>query len=89
MVKAIKLKKKHPIGRRYRVVKSKLSSKKTSSTPKRSRPKSNSIIPALVGFDSLLRVTMLNDYAIKPISFTCSVECFDAIKVLEKRPCPL
>ena len=35
----VKLEKKHPIGRRYRVVNSVLSSKKTSSTPKTSKPK--------------------------------------------------
>jgi hypothetical protein len=63
-VKAIKLEKKHPIGRRYRIIRI-LSSHKKSSTPKISNPKINSRIPALVYFDILLRVTMLIDYLIE------------------------
>jgi hypothetical protein len=59
--KQIKLEKKHPIGRRYRVVSSGFSSKKISSNPKISKPKSNSKIPALVYFDSLLRVNIIDD----------------------------
>ena len=59
--KAIKLEKKHPIGRRYRVVKSVLSSKKTSSTPKTSKPKSINKIPALEYSDTLLRLIILNE----------------------------
>ena len=72
--KAIKLEKKHPIGRRYRVVNSKLSSKKISSMAKRSKPKSISKIPALVYFDTFLRLTILDDYVFYPISFMCFIE---------------
>jgi hypothetical protein len=68
--KAIKLEMKHPIGIRYRV-NCILSSQKKSSTPKISKPKSISKIPTLVYFDTLLRVTILNDYVINPISFMC------------------
>jgi hypothetical protein len=66
-MKAIKLEKKHPIGRIYRTFNRKLSSKKTSSTPKISKPKSISKMPTLVYFDSLLEVTILNEWVINPI----------------------
>jgi hypothetical protein len=38
-----------------------------SSTPKTSKPKNISKIPALVNLDTLLRVTILNEHMIKPI----------------------
>jgi hypothetical protein len=69
-MKAIKLKMKHPMGRRYRIVNSELSSQKKSSTAKRSNPKSISKIPVFVYFDTLLKVTILNDYVINLI-FLC------------------
>jgi hypothetical protein len=58
-MKAIKLKMKHPMGRRYRIVNSELSSQKKSSRAKRSNPKSISKIPVFVYFDTLLKVTIL------------------------------
>jgi len=64
--KQIKLEKKNPIGRRYRVVRSGLLSKKIFSAPKISKPKSNSKIPALVYFDTLLKISILNKYVILP-----------------------
>jgi hypothetical protein len=69
-MKAIKLKMKQPMGRRYRIVNSELSSQKKSSTAKRSNPKSISKIPVFVYFDTLLKVTILNDYFINLI-FLC------------------
>jgi hypothetical protein len=47
-MKATKLEKKHPIGRRYRVVNNVLSSKKISSMPRTNNPISANKIPILV-----------------------------------------
>lgn len=57
-MKATKLEKKHPIGRRYRVVNNVLSSKRISSMPRTNKPISASKMPILVYFESLLRVNI-------------------------------
>jgi hypothetical protein len=59
--KAIKLEKKHPIGRRYRVVNSLLSSKNMSSRPKTNKPKNASKTPILMYVESLRMAIMLNE----------------------------
>ena len=66
---AIKLEKKHAIGRRYRIVSSKLSSKRTFSIPKISNPKSISRMPASVNLDTIRRVTIPNYIVFYPIGF--------------------
>jgi hypothetical protein len=53
----------------YRVLNSKLSSKKMSSRPKRSKPKSISKIPAIINIESLLRAIILNVKLLNPKYF--------------------
>jgi len=60
-MKATKLEKKQPIGRRYRVVNSLLSSKKTSSRPKANKPKNASKTPILMYVESLLMAIIFNE----------------------------